>query len=103
MIVPWAVSPVSYQLAVILEDDNLKRIKEYDPAEVLTDKLGAPWTGMKLVGITIHYATTKEIQELSRCVNPAQATAMLRSLSRGWKYRPKEGDHDGNYGSVKGS
>lgn len=37
--IPLQVNPAQYDLFIILEDENIERIKKYDPAEVVGKNL----------------------------------------------------------------
>ena len=56
VLVPFQVEPGQYSVFVILQDDNLERIKTYDPAEITLNKMPDPWISMKLKDILIGYA-----------------------------------------------
>jgi hypothetical protein len=67
-VLPFSIDPETYSIFVVLDDENLSRIKEYDPAEVVTKLFGPPWTGRKVKDIVITYATEAErVQVLALC------------------------------------
>lgn len=96
-LIPLQTTRTSYRLFVILEDDNIERIRHYDPAQVMPDKMGAEWADLKLDAVIIGYATHEEIQDLQSCQNSKALEAALKNLERGFAYRPEKGDYDGNY------
>jgi hypothetical protein len=98
--IPMKVSATHYDLFLCLEDENIERIKAYDPAEVLTSLMGEPWNGMLVRGFIVTYAAPGELAEVTRLCNEGRAEAALRLLSRGWKYRPDQGDSDDTYSRM---
>ena len=55
--IPLRLNQLSYILLVIIEDENLQRLKQYDPGEVVLSKLGTPWTHLALESVQLAYAT----------------------------------------------
>jgi hypothetical protein len=96
-IIPLGIEPGIYSIFVVLDDDNLERIKKYDPAEIVTKSLGPPWTGRKLKDIVITYATAAEQAQVIAMCREGRIREALRLLTRGWQYRPDRGDYDGPY------
>lgn len=99
--IPIQVSGDSYTLFVILNGESFLRIKQYDPAEVVTKRLGPPWTQLQIKDVVIMYATPEEEARILGCKDTASVMAEIKNLGRGWKYRPDLGDHDGQYGDPK--
>jgi hypothetical protein len=97
VLVPFQVEPGQYSVFVILQDDNLERIKTYDPAEITLNKMPDPWISMKLKDILIGYASESETADLLACNDEESRQSFLRRLSRGWKFRSERGDHDRSY------
>ena len=83
----------SYVLFVILSDDNINRIKSYDPAEIHLPDMGKDFNRLDLKGVNIMYASNEEIEEMIK--NPRDVVKMILKLARGWSFRPDLGDHDG--------
>ena len=52
-----------FTLFVLLEDENIDRIKEHDPAEVTVQKLGGKWADLKVRDICITYLAPGEAQK----------------------------------------
>ncbi len=100
-VVPLQVTAESFDIFVILEDDNLERMKAYDPAEVVKAHLGKPWEKLKLRNIMIGYATAEDLANFHDFVLAGDVEAGLKWLSRGWAYRPERGDSDRNYESLR--
>ena len=102
MLLPASINEREYSLFVILEEENIERIKQYDPAEATVSKLGPPWTTLQLRDVVITYVAAGE--EKDRFINMVQRGEIneaLRMLSRGFAYRPDLGDHDRPYESAK--
>ncbi len=96
--IPIQQNATEYDLWVVLGDENLTRIREYDPAEIVTAKLGMPWRGLRLRNVMICYANTEEIERLVSAPTRAAVLLLIKEvLSRGFKFRPERGDHDGDY------
>lgn len=95
--IPFQVSPTEFSVFVVMRDENIDRIKAYDPAEVRSEKFGLPWVHLKLKDVIIGYCTAEEEVEIKAITSPEQTVEMLKKLSRGWAYRPEAGDHDLDY------
>ena len=101
MVLPFRISDTHYSIFVVLGPENLDRIQRYDPAEVTVNKLGNPFVSLKLKDVIISFATPEEevkVMELCGSGSPREA---LQLLSRGFKYRPGQGDYDGPYLSMR--
>lgn len=96
-VIPMQVVTGEYSVFVIFEDENIERLKAYDPGELNLLKLGHPWNGMKIRDVVLMYATAEEIAMLDKTSSAADIKSCLRVLCRGWKYHPELGDHDGPY------
>jgi hypothetical protein len=98
LIIPIQTGPIHYDLLVVLEADNVARLKQYDPAEIIVSKLGGPWAGLRLDRVRILYANADETRQLVSMHSRKDAVNFINKvLARGWKYRPELGDDDGNY------
>lgn len=102
LVIPFRYDVVSYSVFVVLSDENLTRLREYDPAEVTVDKLGPPWASMRLKDVIIAYATARELEALTHLRTDGEVRRALMDLSRGFKFRPDRGDSDAPYRSVRG-
>ncbi|TAL03527.1 MAG: hypothetical protein EPO08_03915 [Rhodospirillaceae bacterium] len=97
--IPFQVSATEYSVFVCLQDENIERMRQYDPAEVTLNKIGFPG---KLKDVIIGYGTDEDFERISRALNSGtDVRAVLRTLSRGFRYRPDQGDHDGPYLSAR--
>lgn len=99
--IPLQVNPAQYDLFIILEDENIERIKKYDPAEVVGKNLPPQWSSTKIRNIMILYANAEEVKRLALITDTNDAVNQLKELSRGWKYKPEEGDNDEPYQSPR--
>jgi len=97
MVIPLQIDVLRYDLFVVLEDENLERIKKKDPAEIVGRNLGQPWTFLRMRNVVIVYATAEESKSLSGCPNKAEMLRQLKQLSSGWEFRPDRGDGDSQY------
>ena len=94
---PLQVSMTHYDLFLILEDDNLERIKAYDPAEVALRRLPPAWHKLTVRNIQLCYATAEELKLLMGATNIVEVVKRLKVLSRGWQFKPEQGDSDASY------
>jgi hypothetical protein len=97
-LIPFRIDAERYNVFVVLEDDNVKRIKGHDPAQFDVTKLPAEWHALKLNIVLIGYANEHELANVRRMIARGQAAAALEYLSRGFAYRPDQGDNDAPYG-----
>jgi hypothetical protein len=98
--VPVAISESEFVVFLVIEDENIERLKEHDPSHLELDKLGLPWSGMKLHHLTFLYATPEEAKAVASTKSKEQMRDLLRNLSRGFRYRPELGDSDGPYQNI---
>lgn len=89
-----------YDLCVILQDDNIARMKTYDPAELLTANLPQIYQSRKIRNVIIMYATEEEVPRITAMCRAGQIKEALKYLSRGWVFRPEAGDNDDPYRHV---
>lgn len=97
MCVPIQTGPDEYTVVVIFFDENIRRMKDYDPGELVISKFGLPWAAMRLKTLHFHYATTEEGNKLSGLKDMTELKDFLNYLSRGWKAQGD--DHDSDYQS----
>jgi hypothetical protein len=102
LVIPFTISATEYSIFVILQEDNLDRMKAYDPAEVVVTKIAASSEIAKarlLHDVVIGYATDAEVKAL---ISPgADIGVLLKNLSRGFRFRPEVGDSDDPYRKVR--
>jgi len=79
-------------LILVLGPDNLDRMKQADPAEVVMRQINQG--DFRLVDPVIYLCYEEPSPELERLVRGRDPIAILDFLQRGWQYRPEAGDHD---------
>jgi hypothetical protein len=87
-LLPIAQMDGSYVLVVVMEEENLKRIAERDPAEIKLDEMPGPWCGMRCTKVLIAFATQVEVEGMVG----KTLKELWGELTRGWKHRPDLGD-----------
>jgi hypothetical protein len=95
MIAPMQINAEEYILIVALQDENLERIKQKDPAQLQIHRLAEPFNKLKLREVHLTYITEKELKIAQNMIlNGEDVRGFLRKLCSGWKYRPDNGDND---------
>ena len=86
----------SVDLLMVLSDENIERIKRYDPAQMPWETLPIEYAMRRPHTIGVAYATAEELAEIERlsASDPGWKEKALKMLSRGFEYRPDLGDHD---------
>lgn len=97
---PVRISDSEMDLYVILETENLDRMRAYDPAEIVHSALGEKWKDLALRKVVLMFATAADLRTIMPPLENGDPLTALRYLSRGWRYRPESGDHDRNYDSL---
>ena len=94
MVIPFQVSPTEYAILIVLQQGNLDRIKEYDPAQIpIEDMPASVIKGLKLKDILIAYATKEECQQMMDDAKLGLSISKtLQMINRGWRVRPECGD-----------
>jgi len=97
--------PLPYQgklrLLIVLEDDNITRIKEHDNAEVIWSQL-KQFAHLMPDVIAIGYVSPEEAVKLYDMANKGDMAGCVKLVTSGFKYRPELGDHDLGPKSIKG-
>ncbi len=93
IMIPLAWPDGSFDLIVVLEDENLERMREYDPAEIKWRDLGK-FSQYRPKTIQIGYGTSEDVKKISELSQQGKVAEAIKLVSRGWKYRPEAGDHD---------
>lgn len=91
------VGPLEFNVFVILEDTNMERLKKFDPAQLGIEKMGPPWTSLKLNTVLIGYCPAEEMPHVDALFQQRKAQEALQFLSRGFEFRQDLGDNDGQY------
>ena len=100
---PIQVSDNEYAVYVFLEDENLERMRAYDPAVVTTQAFGGRFASLRCKEVVVGYATAEDLNIVMGMCSEGKVKDALRHLTRGFRYRPDQGDHDGPYLSLKPS
>ena len=98
--IPFQINSTDYNVFVALEQDNIDRMKAYDPAQLEPLKLGMPWVGMRLNVVIIGFAMASDVEEAQRLAATGKGHEIPKLLSRGFQFKPEAGDHDGPYRRV---
>ena len=96
--IPIQVNGQEYDVWIVLNDESIDRIKQYDPAEYVLDK-ATDYRGLKLRGMVITYGNEADINQVWTLAKAGKMPDALRHLSRGSKFKPKSGDSDKPYES----
>jgi len=100
LLLPFQLNDREYSVFVVLQDDNLSRLREHDPAEVNIGKMGQPWSALKLRDVIIGYASETDTADVYRLCEANRSDEALKYLSRGFAFHPDRGDHDDAYPSA---
>lgn len=87
-------------LIVILEDENLQRIKQKDPAIVHVKSMPGIWQRVCFEEIHILYASPTEAQAIQSAAaigDSGKAMQLTLALESGFKFQPERGDSDEPY------
>jgi len=89
------------KLLVILEDENIERIKEHDCAEIIWSQLGQ-FATLRPATIGIGYASPDEMKQIVAWAQQGNIADALKLVTGGFRFRPEKGDHDFGPVSLKG-
>jgi hypothetical protein len=81
------------KLLIVLEDDNVQRIKEHDCAEINWAHLGQ-FANLRPSTITIGYANPAEMKQIQQWAQTGNIRDCIKLVTEGFKFRPEMGDHD---------
>lgn len=102
-LIPFQINEQEYSLFIGLQNENWERIREYDPAEVRLREVvrQKPLFGsLRLRDVIVGYVTDEDINVAMGKFLAGKPQEAMRFLTRGFRYRPEAGDHDGPYLSV---
>jgi hypothetical protein len=99
LMIPFSDEPGTYKLFIVLEDDNIERIHEADPAQISFPVPG--WESERLVLILVGYANAGDRNRVLQYVQENRPMDALKYLSRGFQFRPERGDYDGPPTSLR--
>ncbi|HTA46407.1 MAG TPA: hypothetical protein VK789_28385 [Bryobacteraceae bacterium] len=98
IVIPFQINAREYSLFIALDDQSVERIKAYDPAQVEMGKLPPLWTNLRLNTILVGYATNIDVARITEMLQGADdPRKALQFLSRGFAFKPDQGDYDGPY------
>jgi hypothetical protein len=96
VVIPFQINERQYSVFVGFDEQGIQRMREYDPAELVLQKLPDRFQRLQLKDVLFGYCDDDDMSKiqvmLSEDGTPGRA---LRYLSRGWKFRQDFGDHDG--------
>jgi hypothetical protein len=83
-------------LVIVLDEQGIERIKQYDPAEIPWSELPPDISLRGPATIAVAFCTAAEQKEIERMSlsDPDWKTKAIEMVSRGFKFRPEAGDHD---------
>lgn len=83
-------------VVIVLAEENIERLKRYDPAQVQWHELPSEIRNRRPHCIGLVYATAEELLQIERLsqTDPAWKEKVITLLSRGFQFRPDLGDHD---------
>jgi len=100
IVIPFQINKSEYSILIALEEENLTRMKKYDPAELSVDKLPSDMRKLKLKTIHLCYATAEDAGQMLLFVKQGEIGKALSHLARGFEFRPDLGDSDAPYVKV---
>jgi hypothetical protein len=83
-------------LVMVLAEENIERIRRYDPAQVNWVDLPPEISMRRPHSVGVAFATAQELEEITAMSvrDPDWKEKALKMLSRGFEFRPDLGDHD---------
>lgn len=94
ILIPFVVGNGEYNMFIILEDENLRRMADNDPAQVNLWKMPAEFAGLKLRTVILASSNIMDRTKAIGMIQNGQPIEALKYLSRGFKFKPDEGDND---------
>jgi hypothetical protein len=101
IVIPFEINAQEFNMFVVLENDNLERMKLFDPAQVDLSKLSGNFRHKRLNTLIVGYGTAEDIQRVLALAKEGKVQDGLKYLSRGFAFRPEAGDNDGPYLSLR--
>jgi len=96
LIVPLLKPNGKVDLLVAYDEDALKRIRNYDPGEIVWSQFPAEYRNRLPGTISITFCSAEEQREIERLSvsDPDWKEKAFEKLTRGFEYQPDRGDHD---------
>jgi len=80
---------------VVMGEENMRRIREYDPAEISWHEFPPEYRNRMPGTIAITFATAEEMERIEKLAMEGRKGEAFELVTRGFRFRPEEGDHDG--------
>jgi hypothetical protein len=93
--VPFQINSREYSIFIVLEDENIERMKAYDPAQLNLITMGPHWKHLRIRDIHVGYAAAADIKLVTDLIQDNKAAEALAFLSRG--FRRELGDNEPPY------
>ena len=83
-------------LLIVLAEENIERIRQYDPAEVIWPQLPRDYAMRRPSTIGVTFATAAEQAQIEHmsATDPDWQQKAFAMLTRGFEFKPDKGDHD---------
>lgn len=83
-------------MLVVMGEENIERIKQYDPVEIMWGTLPPEYSMRMPATIAVTFATAEEMKQVEQMSvsDPAWKERAFAMLTRGFQFRPEAGDHD---------
>ena len=94
MMIPFPVANGVYSVFVILEAENLKRMADNDPAQINVWKMPEEFRRLTLRDVIICTPPPEDVAEAVLLIRAGKAPEAFKYLSRGFQFKPGEGDND---------
>lgn len=93
LVIPFMISDDGYSVMVVLQDENVERIKEHDPVVLdSAEILAASRVTGRLKEVIITYGDLKDLEVVSEYILRNDLPSALRHVTRGYRFRPDRGD-----------
>lgn len=99
--IPFELGGGEFSVFVVLEAENLDRMKANDPAQINVWKMGEPYTRLHLRDVIIASPTAEDVAKALQMARAGQTRKAFEFLSRGFVFKPGEGDSDLPYTSGR--
>lgn len=94
LMIPFQINAEEFSVFVILEPENTRRMRDNDPAQINLWKMPAPYSALRLRDVILATPTPQDAAKAMRMADAGNVQAAMEYLSRGFKFKPKEGDDD---------
>jgi hypothetical protein len=90
-LIPRQVNATEYVVLVVLQQENVDRIREQNPVELGLRDLPTPWSGMKCRDVVITFAAQDDFTRVKALCEEGKPGEAFRLVTRGRKNRPEGG------------